>query len=103
MGMKLFRRRIIELGDDNVRFGRKLVDPHLCCYNSSYFMCKSNKNLKKDGTGNGTQGQLIRIKLKENSLSYQWEIWDNKKVSTVCASHVEYIEFKHHPKTHRIE
>ena len=54
--MKSFCRRIIEFGGANVRYGRKLVDPHLCCYNGAYFMCNSNENLKKDATGYGIQG-----------------------------------------------
>ena len=46
---------------------------------------------------------MIRIKLKDDPQSYQWEIWDNKKVWTVCASDIEYVEFEHHSKTHEIE
>ena len=38
---------MIRIGDDDVRYGRKLVDPHLHCYNGSYFMCNSNNNWKE--------------------------------------------------------
>ena len=58
---------------------------------------------KNAPTCNGTQGQLVQIKLKENPPSYQWEIWDNEKVRTVCVSDVEYTKFQHHPKTHETE
>ena len=102
MEYKSLHGRIIELGDDAVRFGRKVIDPHLCCYNGSYFMFNSNENLKKDVTVNGTQGRLAQIKLKGNPQSYRWEIWDSKNVWTVCASDVEYVDFEYHPKTHEI-
>ena len=48
--MKSFCRRIIELGGDDVRCKRKLIDPYLCCYNGAYFMYNLNENLKKDAT-----------------------------------------------------
>lgn len=65
-------------------------------------MCISNENLKTDGTGNGTQGRLVKVKLKQCAPSYKWKIWDNKKVWTVCAKDVDYLQFAHHPKSHRI-
>ena len=62
-------------------------------------MCNSNDRLKEDGAGNGTQCRIVGIKLKEDQTSHRWKIWDNKKVWTVRASDVEYVEFEHHPKT----
>jgi len=91
-------KRIIELGDSDMKQGTKLISPHLCCYNGAYFMCNSNDGLKQHGTANGSQARLLRVKLKENPQSYRCEIWDNKKVWTVCASDVEFVEFEHHPK-----
>jgi len=90
--------RIIEPGDSDMKQGTKLISPHLCCYNGAYFMCNSNDGLKQHGTANGSQARLLRVKLKENPQSYRCEIWDNKKVWTVCASDVEFVEFEHHPK-----
>ena len=95
---RALRKRIIELGDSDMKQGTKLISPHLCCYNGAYFMCNSNDGLKQHGTANGSQARLLRVKLKENPQSYRCEIWDNKKVWTVCASEVEFVEFEHHPK-----
>lgn len=92
------RQRIIELGDTDVRQGKKLISPHLCCYIGAYFMCNSNDNLKEQGTGNGTQARLVRVKLRDNPISYGCEVWDGRKVWTVCASDVEFAEFEHYPR-----
>jgi len=78
--------------------GTKLISPHPCCYNGAYFMCNSNDGLKQHGTANGSQARLLCVKLKENPQSYRCKIWDNKKVWTVCASDVEFVEFEHHRK-----
>ena len=97
------RNRILELGDDDVRFDRtKPVDPCLKCYSGGFYMCMDNDRLEKDGTGNGTQGRLKKIKLKSNAKSLRWKNWDGRKVWTVCASEVEWVEFEHHPKTAEI-
>ena len=45
---------------------------------------------------------MIAVKLKDNHQSYMWKIWDNKKVWTVSASDVEWVQFEHHPKTQEI-
>ena len=87
---------------DDVKGGKKIIDPCLRCYIGGYFMCISNDGLKKDGTGNGTQGRLAGMKLKEDATTLKWKVWDNKKVWTVCASDVEWVEFHHHPKTQDI-
>lgn len=92
---RVLRKRIIELGDSDMTQGTKLISPHLCCYNGAYFMCNSNDNLKEHGTGNGTLARLVRVKLKDNPESYQCEVWDKRKVWTVCASDVEFAEFEH--------
>ena len=65
-------------------------------------MCSSNEKLKKDDTGNGTQCRVVGIKLKQNPNSYRWKNWDGKKVWTVCASDVEFVQFEHYPKTREI-
>lgn len=94
----VMRRRIVQLGDNDMRQETTLVSPHLCCYNGAYFMCNSNDDLKEQGTGNGTQGRLVRVKLNDNPTSYRCETWDGRKVWTVCASDVEYLEFEHYPR-----
>ena len=93
----VMRRRIVQLGDNDMRQDTTLVSPHLCCYNGAYFMCNSNDKLKEQGIGNGTQGRLIRVKLREDQTSYKCEVWDGRKVWTVCASDVEFVEFEHYP------
>ena len=35
------------------------------------------------------------IKLKEDAPTLQWKNWDGKKVYTICARYVEYVEFEH--------
>ena len=101
--MTSLRRRILELGDNDVKKGtRTLVDPCLRCYMGVYFMCNSNERLKDDGTGNGTQCRLLSVKLKDNPKSYMWKIWNRRKVWTVCASDVQWVEFEHFPKTQEI-
>ena len=94
----VLRQRIIELGDSDLRQGTKLISPHLCCYVGAYFMCNSNDNLKEHGTGNGTQARLVEVRLKANPASYGCEVWDGRKVWTVCASDVEYVKFEHYPR-----
>jgi hypothetical protein len=94
----VLRQRIIELGDSDLKQGTKLISPHLCCYVGAYFMCNSNENLKEHGTGNGTQARLVKVRLKANPASYGCEVWDGRKVWTVCASDVEYVEFEHYPR-----
>lgn len=59
-------------------------------------MCNSNDNLKEHGTGNGTQARLVEVKLKANPASFGCEVWDGRKVWTVCASDVEYVKFEHY-------
>ena len=103
LNMRSVRRRILELGDDDVRHIRKMVDPCLRCYTGAFFMCNSNENLKDKGAGNGTQCRVLSVKLKRNQTSHMWKIWNNRKVWTVCASDVEWVEFEHFPKTQEID
>ena len=95
---RALHKRITELGDCDMKQGTKLISPHLCCYNGAYFMCNSNDGLKENGTANGSQARLLRVKLVSNPKSYKCEVWDSKKVWTVCASDVEFLEFEHHPQ-----
>ena len=65
-------------------------------------MSTSNEKLKEQGTGNGTQCRVVGIKLKQDPTSYRWKNWDGKKVWTVRASDVEFVQFEHYPKTREI-
>ena len=97
------RRRILELGDDDVKQQRTLVDPCLRCYPGAFFMCNSNERLRDKGTGNGTQCRLLYVILNDNATSYTCKIWNKRKVWTVCANDVKYLEFEHFPKTQEIK
>ena len=65
-------------------------------------MSTSNEKLKEQGTGNGTQCRGVGIKLKQDPTSYKWKNLDRKKVWTVRASDVEFVQFEHYPKTKEI-
>ena len=97
-----WRNMILELGDSDVRVGNKPIDPCLKCYTGAFFMCLDNENIAEDGTANGTQGRLKSVKLKSDAKSLQWKNLNGRKVWTVCATGVEWIELEHHPKTPEI-
>jgi len=64
-------------------------------------MCTvDNKRLKdKVPIGNGTLCRVVGIKLNEHAPSHRWQNWDGRKVSTVSAKHVDWVEFEYHPKS----
>ena len=91
------RRLVLELGDDKVRYGRKLVDPCLRLYPGAHFMCVDNDDLN-DGPvesrrGNGTQCRVVGLKMKDQAEK-RVKMWDGRKVWTVSCKDVEYIEFE---------
>ncbi len=97
----MLRHRILTTcGDANVSAGTKHVDPALCLYVGAHVICTiGNENLnKKVSRGNGTPCRVVGIKLKEQQSSYRWKNYYGKKVWTVCATDVEWIECEHHPK-----
>ena len=67
-------------------------------------MCTvDNKRLKdKVPIGNGTLCRVVGIKLSEHSPSIRIQNWDGRKVSTVSAKHVDWVEFEYHPKSKTI-
>ena len=79
----------------------KLVDPALRLYIGAHIICNvDNKHLKdKVPIGNGTLGRVVGMKLKDYAPSYKWKNWDGKKVWTVCASDVEWVQCEKYPKT----
>ena len=97
----MLRHRILTTcGDANVSAGTKHVDPALCLYVGAHVICTiGNENLnKKVSRGNGTPCRVVGIKLKEQQSSYRWKNYYGKKVWTVCATDVEWIECEHYPK-----
>ena len=66
-------------------------------------MCINNYHLKdKVPRGNGTICRVLIIKLKQDAPSYKWKNYYGRKVWTVNATHVEYVECKHVNKTGRM-
>ncbi len=49
--------------------------------------------------GNGTLCQVLGVQLKENAKSYTWKNYYGKKVQTVNADDVEWVECEHVNKT----
>ena len=98
----VLRYRIITTcGDANVRHGYKCIDPALCIYIGAYLICViSNKSLtEKVPRGNGTLCRVVSLKLKTNAQSYRWKNYYGRKVWSVCAEDVEWIECEHVVKT----
>ena len=82
----------------------KFVDPSLRLYVGAHCMCTvDNKRLKdKVPIGNGTLCRVVGIKLSDHAPSHRWQNWDGRKVSTVSAKHVDWVEFEYHPKSKSI-
>ena len=100
------RDRIIHTcGDaDCVVNDSKYIDPALRLYVGAHCMCTvDNKRLKdKVPIGNGTLCRVVGIKLNEHAPSLRWQNWDGRKVRTVSAKHVDWVEFEYHPKSKTI-
>ena len=102
---RMLRHRIITTcGDDNVKAGTKHIDPALCLYIGAFLICIiSNEGLKeKVRRGNGTMCRVIGIKLKPDAPSYKWKNYYGRKVWTVNAEDVQWIEVEHYPKSNTI-
>ncbi len=99
------RHRIItSCGDANVMTGSKHIDPVLCIYIGAYLICIDNKHLRDKVTrGNGTLCRVLGVHLKENAQSYKWKNDYGKKVWTVNAGVVEWVECEHVNKTSLVE
>ena len=80
--------------------GSKHIDPALCIYIGAYLICIDNKHLRdKVPWGNGTLCQVLGVHLKENVQRYKWKNYYGKKVWTVNAADVEWVECEHVNKT----
>jgi len=83
--------------------GHKHIEPALCLNMGALLMCIDNKHLKdKVPRGNGTICRVLKIKLKQDAPSHKWKNFYGKKVWTVNASDVEYVECEHVHKTGRM-
>lgn len=98
------RHRILTtVGDANAKIGTKHIDPALCLYIGAYIMCIDNKNLKdKVPRGNGTTCRVIGFKIKNDATSYKYKNYYGKKVWTVNAVDIEWVECEHCNKTSSI-
>ncbi len=80
--------------------GTKHIDQALCIYIGAHLIHIDNKHLKdKVPRGNGTMCRVIGVKLKTNPITYKWKNHYRKKVWTVNASNVEWVECQHINKT----
>jgi hypothetical protein len=87
-------------GDENAMIGTKHIDPALCLYLGAYLMCIDNKHLTdKVPWGNGTLCWVLDVKLKQNVPSYKYKNYYGRKVWTVNATDVEWVECEHVNKT----
>ena len=77
------------------------MDPALCLYIGAFLMCVlPNKFLTAAvPRGNGTLCPLISMKLKNNAPSYFCKNYYGRKVWTVCATDLDWIEVEHVVKT----
>ena len=99
----LLHRIITTCGDANAMFGTKHIDPALCLYKGAIVMCIDNKHLKNEvPRGNGTICRVINFKIKQNAPSYKCKNYYGKKVWTVNAIDVEWVECEHANKTEMI-
>ena len=78
---------------------KKHVDPALCMYVGAHIMRTiNNKGLTaKIPRGNGTLFRVVSVKLKDDQTSYTPKNYHGKKVWTVNARDVAYIELEHYP------
>lgn len=72
----------------------KCVDPALCLYYGARFICiTDNKALSETvPRGNGTMCRFRSVKVKENAVSLRTRKFHGRKVTTINANDVEYIE-----------
>ena len=91
-------------GDSNCNVGTKHVDPTLCLYTGSHLICTiGNEKLRdKVPIGNGTTCRLVGMKLKDGISLHRWKNYYDKKVWTVSASEVEWIECERYPRSQNV-
>jgi len=90
-----WRHRILtSCGDDRVTRGNSHVDPALCMYYGAKFICvMDNTGLRERvPRGNGTMCRFRSIKLKPGATSVRTKFFHGRKVTTVNAKDVQYME-----------
>ena len=91
-----WRHRILSTyWDANVNCGRgKHVNPALCLYYGAKLICITDNKALSDTVprGNGTMCRFRSVKVKENAVSLRTRIFHGRKVTTINANDVEYIE-----------
>ena len=90
----VLRHRIItSCGDAQVKVGTKHIDPALCLYVGAYVICVIDNSHLKDRVprGNGTLCRVASLKLKEGKQR-RLKNYYGRKVWTVCATDVEWLE-----------
>ena len=87
---------ITSCGDADVMVGTKHIDPALCIYIGAHLICIDNKHLNsKTPRGNRTLCRVLGVKLRKNATTYKWKNYYRKKVWTVDAKDVKYIQCEH--------
>ena len=90
-----WRHRILSTcGDAGVLRGTKHVDPALCLYYGAKFICVMDNSSLSEAVprGNGTMCKFRSIKIKDDATSLREKMFHGKKVTTVNAIDVEYME-----------
>ena len=91
----VIRHRIVtSCGDNDIEYGnRKKADPSLCLYHGIHLICVTdNKNMNQNPPrGNGTVVKFISAKIKHMAPSYKVKIYNGRKVWTVNAIDVEWL------------
>ena len=90
-----WRHRILTTcGDDRVSRGDKKVDPALCLYYGAKFICvmDNTKLREKVPRGNGTMCRFRSIKLKPDATSVKTKLFHGRRVTTVNARDIQYME-----------
>jgi hypothetical protein len=92
----LKNRILTTCGDADVMSGTKHIDPALCIYIGASLICIDNKHMKDNvPRGNGTLCRVLGVKLRENAPSHRVKNYYGKKVWTVNAKHVQWLQCEH--------
>ena len=83
-------------GDADVTssYNNKHVDPVLKVYKNCPMMLNSNKNMEKNGGGNGTPVKFKRIVLKKHA-TLNSKNWDSIPINSISEDNTEYMEVEH--------
>ncbi len=91
---------ITTCADANAMMGTKHIDTSLCLYLGANLLCIDNKHLKdKVPRGNGTLCHVLDVKRRHNAPRYKCKNYYGRKVWTVNATDVEWVECEHVNKT----